>query len=135
MQDVSFRNIESFLDYLTEDERLITEYLRKIVFECMPECTEKLSYNVPYYKMKSNICFIWPGSISWGKVRNKGVRFGFTKGYLLTDEINYLDKANRKQVYWRDFNSIDEIDKELLKYYVFEALIIDQKHNDVKLKY
>jgi len=52
---------------------------------------------------------------------------GFTQGYLLKDELNYLDKRNRKQVNWRDFISLEEIDSIVLKSYLFEAIQIDSQ--------
>jgi hypothetical protein len=127
MQEVAFRNVDEFLDYLPEDELKMTELLRKLIFSCLPEVTEKLAYNVPFYKHHRSICFIWPASILWGKSKSyKGVRLGFTNGYLMQDEIQFLDKGNRKQMYWKDFKRIDEIDIELVKSYIFEAILIDE---------
>jgi hypothetical protein len=128
MQNVSFKNVDEFLEYLPDKELKITELLRRIVFDCIPMAVEYLSFNVPYYKVSKTICFIWPASILWGNKKTyDGVRFGLTNGYLIPDPINYLDKGNRKQVYWRDFSDIKEIDVDLLKSYIFEALIIDGK--------
>ena len=122
-----FSSIDEFLDFLPEQERQITEYLRDLIYGCIPDVSEKLSYNVPYFKKHKNICFIWPGSVLWGKKRSyEGVRLGFTQGYLLEDEINYLDKGDRKQVYWRDFRSLEEIDSEVLCAYIFEAVVLDK---------
>ncbi|WP_394368430.1 DUF1801 domain-containing protein [Adhaeribacter radiodurans] len=56
-----------------------------------------------------------------------GVRFGFTKGNLLQDEINYLNQGNRKQVYCKDFTSIPDINVDILKAYIFEAALIDEQ--------
>lgn len=125
MQDVHFKSVEECLDYLPEDERRITERLRSIVFEAMPDGIEKLSYNVPYYRKHGNICFIWPGSVPWGKVTQKGVRFGFTSGYLIEDPEGYLDKGTRKQVYWRDFYSLKDIVREPLLQLLHQAILID----------
>jgi hypothetical protein len=128
MQNVSFNTVDEFLEFLPEDELKIVNCLRKLVFDCIPDVRETLSYNVPYYKRHKNICFIWPSSILWGNKKTyDGVRFGFTAGYLLTDELNYLDKGDRKQVYWKDFKNIKEINVDVLKSYIFEALVIDDK--------
>jgi hypothetical protein len=127
MQNVSFGSVDEFLEFLPVDELKIVLLLRKIIFSCIPDCIEKLSYNVPYYKRHANICFIWPASVTWGGMKQRGVRFGFTKGYLMQDEINYLDKGDRKQVYWKDFYSVKDIDAELLKAYIFEAAFIDEE--------
>jgi hypothetical protein len=127
MQSVSFRNVEEFLDYLPDEEREMTELLRKIVLSCHPEITEKLSYNVPYYKLHKQLCFIWPSAILWGKTKTyEGVRLGFTSGHLLTDEAGYLDQGNRKFVCYKDFHSLKDINAELLRAYLFEAIAIDE---------
>lgn len=133
MQNVSFNNVEEFLQFLPEDELKVVTLLRKLVLHCIPECIEKLSYNVPFYKKHSTVCFIWPSSVTWGdNMKQRGVRFGFSNGYLLTDEIGYLDKGSRKQVYWRDFFSVKEINVNLLKAYIFEAAVIDEELNRKK---
>ncbi|MBI3260710.1 MAG: DUF1801 domain-containing protein [Ignavibacteriae bacterium] len=133
MQNVSFRSMDEFFEFLPEDEYNIVQFLRCIVFECIPHAKEKLSFNVPYYTINRNICFIWPSSVFWGKKKSyEGVRFGFAKGYLLDDETSYLDKGSRKQIYWRDFKSIHEIDVELLKSYIFAAVLIDEQSAIIK---
>lgn len=126
MQNVNFKSVDELLDFLPEDELKMVNMLRKIIFDCVPGITEKLSYNVPFYKKNKGLFFIWPASVFWGKKQShSGVRFGFQQGYLLNDELNYLDKGDRKQVYWVDFNSIKNIDVHLLKVYIFEAAKLD----------
>lgn len=128
MQSVNFKNVDEFLAYLPEDELEILELLREVILDCIPDCREKLSYNVPYFKRHRNICFIWPASVTWGKSKTyEGVKLGFVNGNLMADELNYLEKGERKQVYWRDFTSISEIDIDVLKTYIFEAVMIDEE--------
>ena len=125
-QNVKFRSVEEFLEFLPPDELKMVQLLRKVVLDCLPNCTEKLSYNVPFYKINKGICFIWPASVLWGKsISFTGVRFEFNQEYLMRDEINFLEKGNRKQVFWKDFKSIKDIDVDLLKTYIFEAAEID----------
>lgn len=125
MQAVQFGSVAECLDFLPEDELNITEFLRALVFECVPDVEERLSFNVPYYFGNAGLFFIWPGSIGWGNATYKGVRFGFQSGYLIPDEIGYLDRGGRKQVFWKDFQSIAEIDVDLLRAYIFEAVLVD----------
>lgn len=127
MQNVSFRNVDEFLDYLTDNEREIADYLRELIIECIPDCQEKLSYNVPYFSKYSRICFIWPASVPWGNVKMNGVQLGFCKGYLLQDDISYLEKGDRKQVYSKTFFDIKEIDVDLLRAYLFDAADVDEQ--------
>lgn len=128
MQNVNFKSIDEFLEFLPEDELKIVEIFRDIVFNNIPDVVEKLAFNVPFYKRNSNICFIWPASVLWGKKKTyDGVRFGFSNGYLLNDPDGFLDKGNRKNVYWKDFKSINEIDISFIKSLLFDAIIIDSE--------
>ena len=126
MQEVSFRTVEEFLEYLPLQERRITEALRALVLDTVPGVQEKLSYNVPFYRRHRNLCFIWPASVLWGTKKSySGVRFGFSAGYLLRDEMNYLDKGDRKQVYMKDFQSLSETDFVMLRMLLLDACEVD----------
>lgn len=130
MQDVSFRNVDEFLEFLQEDELKTVKLLRQIIFDCVPNINEKLSYNVPFYKKNKGMFFIWPASILWGKKKSySGVRFGFQQGYLLRDDLNILLKGNRKQVYYLDFLNLIDIDIDILKTYIFDAVLVDEQLN------
>lgn len=128
IQPTKFKSVGEFLDYIPGDERMIVECLRDLIFEALPECKEKLAYNVPFYYRHSRICFVWPASIPWGRI-DSGVALGFCKGFMLSDEINYFDKGNRKEVYSKTFTSQKQIDPDLLKSYLFEAREIDEHLN------
>ena len=128
MQDVSFRNIDEFLDYLPEAELKTVNLLRKIIFDCVPNIKEKLSYNVPFYKKNKGMFFIWPASILWGKKKSySGIRFGFQQGYLLRDDLNILNKGNRKQMYYLDYLNLNDVDLDILKTYIFDAVLVDEQ--------
>lgn len=128
IQPTKFNSVDEFLDFIPMEEHKIVEHLRDIIFEVLPECREKLAYNVPYYYRHSRICFVWPSSIPWGGI-DSGVAIGFCKGNLLSDEINYLEKGNRKEVYTKTFSAAKEIDPDVLKSYLFEAREIDDHLN------
>ena len=126
MQNLKFHSIDDFLDYIPKHERLIVNYLRTLILKAIPNAKEKLAYNVPYYYRNSRICFIWPSSVPWGKVALDGVQLGFCNGYLMSDELNFLEKGNRKQVYTKTFHKLDEIDNAIITAYLLEALDIDE---------
>ena len=128
MQNVSFRTVEDFLDFLPDDERQVAIFLRELVFESLPYVSEHLAYNVPFYRIRKNICFVWPASVLWGRRKTySGVRFGFSCGDMLTDPENYLDRGGRKSVYWRDFLSISDIDSATLKNLLYQAEEYDRR--------
>lgn len=133
MQGVSFRNIDDFLAFLPENELAIVEALRSIVADCIPDCKEKLSYNVPYFSRYYRICLIWPASVPWGNVKLNGVQLGFVNGNLLLDESHYLERGSRKQVYTKTFNSVAEIDADLIRSFIYEAVLIDEEKGKARL--
>ncbi len=125
MQNISFRNLEELLEFLPKDEKEVLLALRELIYDCLPLIKEKLSYNVPFYRFNRSICYIWPGSVPWGNVTFPGVQFGFTRGHLLADELNYLEVGNRKYIRTVKFYSIADINFDLIRAYLFEAWEID----------
>ena len=126
MQDVRFESMAELLEFLPEDQLELLQHLRELIFQTLPDIKERLSYNVPFYKKRKGICYIWPGAVPWGNKNWDGVEFGFNYGYLLTDEVGYLDRGNRKQVYTKRFASVDEINDEILREYLLEAAELDE---------
>jgi len=127
MQNVKFRSVEECLAFLPLDELVLTEQLRAIVQDCIPDAKERISFNVPFYKRHKDICFIWPASVLWGKKKTyEGVRFGFTYGNVLLDEAGFLEKGGRKQVYWRDFTRLTAKDAEVLRSLLYQAVLVDE---------
>lgn len=114
-----------FLDYLPANELMVVEELRTLIFDCIPDVQEKLSYNVPFYRLKRNICFIWPSTIPWGNVAKGGVALGFTRGDQLNNDMGWLDTGKHKFVRSRTFFNADEIDTEKVRFYLYEALDVD----------
>ncbi len=120
-----FHGISDFLESIDGADKEIVEELRNLVLESIPDVNEKLSYNVPYYYGKRRICFIWPSSIPWGKVKKNGVFFGFCQGNLMQDELGFLEKGERKQVFGKTYSKASEIKPEVLRRYLYEAVRID----------
>ncbi|WP_207436340.1 DUF1801 domain-containing protein [Sabulibacter ruber] len=134
-----FDIIEELLAFLPLQERILVEQLRQTILECLPQCSEKLSYNVPFYVGHTRICFIWPASVPWGKVKPNGVQLGFCNGNLLQDETQYLERGNRKQVFTKTFFHVKELDFDLIRVLLYEAGEVDarlfaQKKEKAKLR-
>ncbi|MFV8326074.1 DUF1801 domain-containing protein [Flavobacterium sp. ZS1P14] len=121
-QGIQFSTVDTFLDYLPEEELEVVLFLRKIILECIPNCKEKLAYNVPFYYCHSRICYIWPASIPWGKVE-KGVAIGFCKNASFLDETFETTQFASKSV----FSTVKEIDVALLRQQIYEAVLIDEQ--------
>jgi hypothetical protein len=125
-QDVDFGTVGEFLDYLPPQELKIVERLRALLFECIPDVREKLTYNVPFYYRYARILFIWPGSVPWGSTLHNSVNLGFCKGHLLSDP-SYLEKGTRKEVYIKSFYKAREIDAEAIRQLLYEAVVVDEE--------
>jgi len=124
-QNVDFNSIGDFLDFLPDNEFIIVEELRNLIYQCIPDIKEKLSYNVPFFHRNRNICFIWPASVPWGNIPKEGIQLGFTSGNLINDFAGYLDFGTRKNVATKTFYSREEIEANLVRAYLFEALEVD----------
>ena len=99
-----------FWEWLPEDERVITDVLRQVVIETLPShCKEKLTYNVPFFYGKRRICLVWPASVPSGGIKS-GVLLGFCQGNKLSDKDGYLIRGNNKQIYYKIFHSVNEIE-------------------------
>lgn len=127
-QGIKFQSFVEFWDFLPENERIIVDVLRQIVQDNLPDgFKEKLSYNVPYFYGNRRICLIWPGSVPWGGIRS-GVLFGFCQGNKLPDRENYLTHGTNKQVYYKIYHSVDEIDPDAIVSLLKEAVEVDSTY-------
>jgi hypothetical protein len=124
-QPIAFSHVHDFLAYLPPDELDMVELLRTIILESIPDCKEKLAFNVRFYYRYSRLCFIWPGGVPWGKTK-EGVEIGFCKGHLLSDS-SYLNVGGRKEVFIKTFQNKKEINVNKLRALLYEAAFIDEE--------
>jgi hypothetical protein len=122
-----FQSFVEFWDYLPEDERIIVDVLRQIIVTHLPSTyREKLAYNVPYFYGNKRVCLIWPASVKGGGIKS-GVLLGFSQGNRLPDSENYLKHGTNKQVYYKIYQSVNEIDEIAILSLLKEAIEIDRK--------
>lgn len=118
-------NIVELYDLLPEEERLIVDVLRQIVRETLPDyCKEKISYNVPFFYGNKGICIIWPSTVPRGGI-TKGVLLGFWYGNKLMDEDNYLSRGTNKQIFYKIYQTVEEIDEIAVTKLLKEAVQLD----------
>ena len=123
-----FSHVVELLDFLPHDERMLTEQLRELVIGEAPELTERISFNVPFYKGHRDVCFLWPASVLWGKRKTyEGVRFGLTYGALVPGCEPYLQRGARKQVLWRDLSRVTTTDDRSIRQLLRAALVVDRE--------
>lgn len=125
---IRFASPRELLDFLPADERDLMERLREFIISEAPELKERLSFNVPYYKARRDVCFLWPASVLWGMRKTyDGVRFGFCYGTLLDDPHGYLLRGTRKQVLWRDITEFTSTDERMLRQLLAQAIKVDEE--------
>lgn len=121
------KSLIELFELLPEEERIMVDVLRQIVLENLPSyCTEKISYNVPYFYGKRRICMIWPATIPMGGVR-QGVLLGFSYGNRLKDKDGYLTHGRNKQVFYKIYKEAEEIDEAAIVKLLNEAIVVDSQ--------
>ena len=124
---IKIRSLVQLYEVLPEDERIIVDVLRQIVRENLPaSCKEKISYNVPFFYGNKGICIIWPSSIPRGGIK-KGVLLGFWYGHRLKDADNYLTHGTNKQIFYKIYNSVGEVNEKAIVKLLKEAVRLDEK--------
>lgn len=130
---IKVTSIPQLYELLPENERLIVDVLRQIIFQTLPaSCKEKISFNVPFFYGKRGICIIWPSSIPGGGVK-EGVLLGFWYGNKLQDEDKYLTHGSNKQIFYRIYTSAGEIEESAVIKLLNEAIQFDKQ--DVKVSF
>jgi hypothetical protein len=123
-------DVDEFIAGLDPTERTIVTRLRKLILDTDPRLQEKLSYGVPYFFHNRRICFIWPAShfpCSEDKRKEypEKVQLGFCYGNLLSNEQGVLLAEGRKQVYLMKLTTPSEINDQIIREIVMEAVLID----------
>ena len=128
MNQPPFKKIRSLLELyelLPENERLIVDILRELIKEQLPpNCKEKISYNVPFFYGNKSICLVWPSSVPRGGIK-MGVMLAFWYGNRLTDADKYLTHGSNKQIFYRIYQSVDEINIKAIAKLLKEAVKLD----------
>jgi hypothetical protein len=118
-------SLVQLFDLLPPNERIMTDVLREIVLDTLPDhCKEKLSFSVPYFFSNKGICIIWPATIPRGGIRS-GVLLGYWYGNKLKDEDNYLTHGTNKQIFYKIFQTPEEIDEKPIIKLLREAIKLD----------
>jgi hypothetical protein len=123
---MKIRSLVDLYSILPEDEKIMVDVLRQIVIESLPGyCKEKISYNVPFFKGNKGICIIWPSTVPRGGIK-RGVLFGFWYANKLNDPDGFLTHGTNKQIFYKIYQSAEEIDDKPIKKLLKEAIKLDQ---------
>ena len=121
------RSLLQLYEILPEEERMITDVLRQIISDNLPAgCKEKISFSVPYFYGRKGICIIWPSAIPRGGIK-KGVLLGFWYGNRLKDVNGYLTHGTNKQIFYKIYHTMEEIDEKEITLLLKEAVKLDEQ--------
>ena len=119
-------SIEEYISKLPVNEKKIAARLHEIICGMLPGAVEKFTYGVPHYFGNSRICFLWPSSVSGGKIK-EGLAFGFCQGYLMTNEEGILKRLGKTNISMILYTSVKGIDETVLLELLAEAIMIDER--------
>lgn len=126
-ENQKIKSILQLYDAIPKHERIIVDVLRAIITEQLPTyCKEKISYQVPFFYGHKGICIIWPSAIPRGGIK-KGVLLGFWYGNKLTDADNYLTHGTNKQIFYKIYNDVEEINVKAVVKLLKEAVKLDRQ--------
>jgi hypothetical protein len=129
---VKITSLSALYDLMPDHERIMVDVLRQLIKESLPGyCREKISYNVPFFYGNKGICIIWPATIPRGGIKS-GVLLGFWYGNKLKDVDQYLTHGTNKQIFYKVFHSVEEINEKAIRKLLLEAVKLDASF--VKLK-
>jgi Domain of unknown function (DU1801) len=122
---LKIKSLLQLYEMLPDNERVIVDVLRELVKAALPaRCKEKISFNVPYFYGHKGICIIWPATIPRGGIK-KGVLFGLWYGNRLKDKGSYLTHGTNKQIFYKIFNTPEEINEKAVILLLKEAAALD----------
>jgi hypothetical protein len=96
----------------------IVSMLRGLMFEMAPDIKEVINYGIPVYKKKRAIAVISP--------TKKGITFAFSRGSQFEDKYGLLEGEGKISKNLR-IKSIENVNKDALKYYIKQALDMDSR--------
>lgn len=114
------QNVEDYILNQKSEIADIMQYLRHIIHSCSPKITESIKYRIPCFDGNKMICYF--------NIVKNGVDLGFSRGYELSNIQGLLNGKDRNTVKSIFISSIKDIDENVLREIINEAIIIDEAH-------
>lgn len=92
--------------------------IRRYMSELAPEANEEISYGIPAYRVRCIIAVISP--------TKKDITLSFSRGAMFEDRPGLLRGVGHTSKHLK-YKHAQEVDKEVLAYYVNQALAWEQK--------
>jgi hypothetical protein len=95
----------------------IVAVIRQLIREMVPDAAEAISYGMPVFKKKKIFAYLTPNK--------NGITFSFTRGTVIKDKYGLL-RGTGKSARYVKINSLETANIDALKYYIKQALELDQ---------
>jgi hypothetical protein len=98
--------------------RPVVAAIRSLMKEYASDAREEMSYGLPMYIKKSTLAWISPGK--------SGITFSFMRGAYFDDKYGFLGGVGKHAQGVR-MKNLDEINKPALRYYIKQAVKLDER--------
>jgi hypothetical protein len=98
--------------------RGVVEAIRRSMRELAPECQELVSYGLPAYKRNRILAVISP--------TKKDITLSFSRGIRFEDRYGLLRGSGKSSRHLK-FKRVDQVEKELMRYYIRQAVDFDSQ--------
>ena len=105
-------DVKEYIDQFDPVFRNILLRLREIIYEVVPDATEKIKWHVPTFSMQKPICYI-------AGFRHH-VTFAFYDGRMLKDPDRLL-LGSGKHMKYLTFKSLEELDEDMLRLWILQG--------------
>lgn len=118
-EKVRYSTVDEFVEGKVLPEfREIVQLIRGYMRELAPGVQEMISYGIPAYKGKRILAVISP--------TKKDITFSFSRGAQFEDKYNLLKGVGKSSKHIK-FTIVGNVKKEVLEYYIKQALDFDLK--------
>nr|MCU0388003.1 DUF1801 domain-containing protein [Chitinophagaceae bacterium] len=67
------KQVDTYIHDLPEEERLIAERIREMIFDLVPQAEERFSFRLPFYHYYGMFCYI-------NRLKKGGIELAFCRG-------------------------------------------------------
>jgi hypothetical protein len=100
------------------DFQPIAEMIRQLMREMAPNAKEEMGYGIPVWKGKRILAVISP--------TKKDITFSFSRGAQFEDKYGLLRGVGKSSKHVK-IKNLEQVNREVLKYYIEQALELDRK--------
>lgn len=112
-------NSEKILNWfagLTDEQRVLAETMREIIFKACPDFNEEMKWNMPNYSLNKLVCYLQKSKTH--------VTIGFQQGAHINDPNGWLQGAGKDMRHLK-YSLTDEIEPEKVTYLINQAIKYD----------